>query len=172
MKSQMTVICDGFVSGISSIFKHTNDSHLRVRSVITDSAPVIASGAKQSRRQLTGLLRLKPRNDRVRSLCDDRLSIPYNEAVLLAAYLLEKPKEYIIAHDDMMLTKQQARRLKKLIAKRQNHLPIAYITGQKEFYGRNFKVNRHTLIPRPETETIIDMALSLRGDLSPKQSSS
>jgi release factor glutamine methyltransferase len=44
---------------------------------------------------------------------------------------------------------------------RQSGVPIAYLTGQREFYGRQFWVNRHTLIPRPETELLIDTAIDL-----------
>ncbi|MDR3125525.1 MAG: hypothetical protein LBU20_00395, partial [Candidatus Nomurabacteria bacterium] len=83
--------------------------------------------------------------------------IAKNEAVLLAAHLLKKPKEFIIAHDDQILTKRQSIRLKKLFLRRQNHCPIAYILGQKEFYGRNFKVTPKVLIPRPESEVIVDV---------------
>jgi release factor glutamine methyltransferase len=119
--------------------------------------PVIARALARSNPvvNLSGLLRFA-RNDTGRLARDDKERLPYNEAVLLASHLLKKPKEYTLAHDDMILTKRQVRQLKKLFAKRQNHTPIAYLTGQKEFYGRNFRVNRHTLIPRPETEEIID----------------
>ncbi len=50
--------------------------------------------------------------------------------------------------------------LDALIARRQHHEPIAYLLGEREFYGRVFRVTRHTLIPRPETEGLVDAALA------------
>jgi release factor glutamine methyltransferase len=94
--------------------------------------------------------------------------IDKKEAVLLAANLLQQPKEYIIAHDDLTLSKRQISHLKKLFAKRQHGLPIAYILGKKEFYGRDFLVNKNVLIPRPETETIIDVVKNLADNTSAK----
>jgi release factor glutamine methyltransferase len=53
------------------------------------------------------------------------------------------------------------RRFKALIARRAKHEPIAYLTGHKEFFRLQFAVNKHTLIPRPETEQIVEEALML-----------
>jgi release factor glutamine methyltransferase len=51
-----------------------------------------------------------------------------------------------------------ATRFRALVARRANGIPIAYITGRKEFYGREFVVNEHVLVPRPETEFIVEFA--------------
>jgi release factor glutamine methyltransferase len=52
-----------------------------------------------------------------------------------------------------------APRFNALIARRAAREPIAYLTGLREFYGRTFRVNRHVLVPRPETELVVDEAL-------------
>ena len=83
-------------------------------------------------------------------------NISKNEAVLLISHLIKKPKEFIIAHDDKLLKRSQYRKIEKLFLKRHRGVPLAQLTGQKEFYSRSFKVNNKVLIPRPETETIIE----------------
>lgn len=50
--------------------------------------------------------------------------------------------------------------LDTLVARRERHEPVAYLLGEKEFYGRAYRVTRHTLIPRPETEGLVDAALA------------
>jgi len=80
---------------------------------------------------------------------------------LILAHVLKKSREYIIAHPEYELTKLQIAHYKLLIAKRLNGIPIAYITGKKEFYGLKFKVNKNVLIPRPETELMVEEALKL-----------
>lgn len=52
----------------------------------------------------------------------------------------------------------------RLIGRREQHEPVAYITGFQEFYGRPFKVTRDTLIPRPDSETVVEAALEVLGD--------
>lgn len=80
---------------------------------------------------------------------------------LILAYVLKKSREYIITHPEHKLTKLQITKSKLLIKKRLKGLPMAYLAGHKEFYGLNFKVNKNVLIPRPETELMIDETLKL-----------
>ncbi len=84
---------------------------------------------------------------------------PQLDAELLLGFILKKPREYILIHPEYQLTKPQEIRYKKILERRLNHEPIAYILGQKEFYGLNFKVTKDTLIPRPETESLVELAL-------------
>ncbi|MCX6763584.1 MAG: peptide chain release factor N(5)-glutamine methyltransferase [Candidatus Moranbacteria bacterium] len=79
---------------------------------------------------------------------------------LLIAHTLKKPREFVISHPDYTMTKKQETITKHLISRRLKHEPMAYILGQKEFYGLNFKVNKNTLIPRPETEILVESVIS------------
>ncbi|MDD3773763.1 MAG: peptide chain release factor N(5)-glutamine methyltransferase [Patescibacteria group bacterium] len=81
------------------------------------------------------------------------------DALLLLKFILKKPKEYILAHPEKNLTKKQEKEFFVLVKKRASRFPVAYILGEQEFYGRKFKVNKNVLIPRPETEKIIELVL-------------
>lgn len=70
---------------------------------------------------------------------------------------LGKDRSWILAHQDDMLDPKIVDTLGAKINRREKHVPLAYIRGKAEFYGRDFVVNEHTLVPRPETETMIDM---------------
>lgn len=77
------------------------------------------------------------------------------DAELIACHTLEKSRSWLIAHDDEAFVPGPA---DILLARRLTREPIAYILGSKEFYGRSFIVTPDTLIPRPETETLIELA--------------
>lgn len=80
---------------------------------------------------------------------------------LVLAYSLKKTREFILTHLDEIITKKQETIIKNNIARRLKAEPIAYITGHKEFYGLDFAVNKYTLIPRPETELLVEETLKL-----------
>ena len=86
---------------------------------------------------------------------------PRFEAEILLSDILKKPREFLLAYGEYKLTKSQIKNYKLQIAKRLKNMPIAYIIGEKEFYGLKFKVNKNVLIPRPETELMIEEALKL-----------
>ncbi len=88
-------------------------------------------------------------------------NVPHLEAEILLCKILKKPREFILAHGELKLTESQITNYKLLIKKRLNGLSIAHITGEKEFYGLNFKVNKNVLIPRPETELMVEEALNI-----------
>lgn len=81
------------------------------------------------------------------------------EADLLLSHVLKKTKEFLFMHPEKLLTKTQEKYFTKLAKERQKGLPIAYLLGYKYFYGLKFKVTRDTLIPRPETEWLVENAL-------------
>ena len=80
---------------------------------------------------------------------------------LILENVLKKPREFILTHGEKKLTAGQISNFKFKISCRLKGRPLAYITGQKEFYGLNFKVNKNVLIPRPETELMVEEALKL-----------
>lgn len=84
------------------------------------------------------------------------ISSPMLDAQLLLACVLDVSKNYLFTHFDQELTEQQFDRFESLTERRRHHEPIAYILGWKEFYQRPFKVNNFVLIPRPDTEVLIE----------------
>lgn len=84
------------------------------------------------------------------------------DTLILLEDMLHKDRSWILAHPEHKLSKLQIRRLLRKIERRATHVPLAYIRGHSEFYGRNFKVNRHVLEPRPESETMIDLLKKLK----------
>jgi len=85
--------------------------------------------------------------------------LPPLERQIILAHILKKSREYVLAHPEIRLTGAQKTRFDKLIKRRLHHEPMAYILGRKGFYGLDFKVNKNTLIPRPETELLVEEAL-------------
>ena len=69
------------------------------------------------------------------------------------------------AHPERTLTTEQETRLSELLAKRIDGEPIAYLTGEKEFWSLTLKVAPGVLVPRPDTETLVEKALSLQSEL-------
>lgn len=82
------------------------------------------------------------------------------DRVLLLARVLGKDRAWLIAHPEAQLTHEEEREYDALLARRETGEPIAYVTGEAWFYGRRFEVNPSVLIPRPETEHLVDEALA------------
>ncbi len=93
-----------------------------------------------------------------RITCNADLDIGFLEAEILLAHTIGKDRTWLRIHDDTLLTPTQSRRFQVLVKRRQNHEPIAYLVGVKEFYELPFFVNRHVLIPRPDSELLVDLA--------------
>lgn len=83
------------------------------------------------------------------------------DTLILAELSLKKSRTWILANPDYVLSTSETVNFDELIARRSNSEPIAYILGRKEFYGREFVVSPGVLIPRPETEKLIEIALGL-----------
>jgi len=79
----------------------------------------------------------------------------------LLAQVLEVERSYLIAHSDRELTLSESQSFVKLLHERQTGKPIAYILGKKGFWTFELEVNEHTLVPRPETELLVEQALKL-----------
>jgi release factor glutamine methyltransferase len=86
---------------------------------------------------------------------------PAREAHLLLAHVLGWSEASLLARDDAPVDRAQERDFAQLIARRLAGEPVAYLTGSREFYGRDFAVDDRVLIPRPETEHLIAAALAL-----------
>lgn len=88
-------------------------------------------------------------------------SSPQRDAELLLTHVVKRTREELIAHREDILTSKTARAFTSLIRKRAEGIPLPYITGRMEFYGREFFVTPAVLIPRPETEAIVAETLRL-----------
>jgi len=85
---------------------------------------------------------------------------PHQVALILLAHVLQKPKTWVLAHPDTHLNPDQKAHLEQLISRLQQGEPLPYLTGQQAFYGLDFAVSPAVLIPRPETELLVEEALS------------
>ena len=84
---------------------------------------------------------------------------PSLEAQVLLGGKLGKSRAWIFAHSETVLTKAELSQLDQWVNRRLNHEPLPYILGQWEFYGLNFSITPDVLIPRPETEQLVDLGL-------------
>lgn len=83
---------------------------------------------------------------------------------LLLVHATSKEKVFLLAHPEYTLSAAEEERAKEYLERRLRHEPAAYIIGHKEFYGRDFHVTSDTLVPRPETELLIERALQQVAD--------
>jgi len=83
------------------------------------------------------------------------------DAELLLAHVLDVPRPAIIARDDRVLTPEELGDFERLLARRVAGEPLAYLTGEKEFWSLALKVTPDVLVPRPETELLVEWALEL-----------
>lgn len=88
---------------------------------------------------------------------------------ILLEFVLKKDRAYLYTYPEKILTQQEYDLFQALIARRAQGEPIAYLIGKKEFYSLSFKVTKDTLIPRPETETVVEQVLRLFPDNRPCQ---
>lgn len=111
---------------------------------------------------------LRSASDKLRRVSDT----PWLDAEVLLAYSLWQiagdkiERSWLYVHPEEKLTKKQYSKYQRLISRRLKHEPVAYITHHKEFYGLDFYVSRRVMIPRPETEFLIDEVISLVSSLT------
>jgi release factor glutamine methyltransferase len=82
------------------------------------------------------------------------------EAELLLAHALNRERTWVLAHPEAPLAARAAKKFSSLVARRQTHEPMAYLLGYADFFGRRFKTDARALIPRPETEELVERALA------------
>lgn len=93
--------------------------------------------------------------------CINTSATPTLDAELLLAFILRKPREFLFTYPEKQLTTTQAIRFSRLVTRRQKREPMAYILGRKEFFGLEFAVNTQVLVPRPETELLVEEVIRL-----------
>lgn len=101
----------------------------------------------------------------IKTLTKSKNASPKLDAEVLLCFILKKPREYLYANPEKTLPKKVISAYMRLLERRAKGLPVAYLTGEKEFFGLKFKVNRHVLIPRPETEGLVELVLEKIKDL-------
>ena len=84
---------------------------------------------------------------------------PHQIALVLLAHILRRPKPWLLAHPEVHLSKAQADHLEGLLQRLEAGEPLPYLVGKQEFFGLEFEVNPSVLIPRPETEMLVEAAL-------------
>ena len=75
-------------------------------------------------------------------------------------FVIEQPSSFLITDENYQLTDSELTQFYAGVTKMQQGTPLAYLTGQQEFWSLNFTVNEHTLIPRPDTEVLIEQVLA------------
>ena len=85
---------------------------------------------------------------------------PYLDCQLILAFTLGQTREWLIANNDKEVCDKQANEFRNLILRRKRKEPVAYILGHKEFWNSRLAVTKDTLVPRPETELLIETVLN------------
>jgi len=100
----------------------------------------------------------------INTLSSNHIEQPRLDAELLLAHVLELRKEDLIIRPDQELTDSQEEIFQQLVERRRRKEPLAYIIGRREFWSLEFRVNPKVLIPRPETEGVLERLMDIAGD--------
>lgn len=95
---------------------------------------------------------------------------PYLEAEMLLCFVLKQPRSYLFAHPEIILSHDALAQFTAYLARRLALEPIAYITGKRSFWNADYAVSQATLIPRPETELLVETVLKEFPDKMSKRS--
>jgi release factor glutamine methyltransferase len=104
-------------------------------------------------------------------LHNEGVESPRLDAELLLAHVLGTNRAAILARPDQRLTPKELTRYRDLVARRAGREPLAYITGHREFFGLDFVIDRRVLIPRPETELLVEHAVRIARQLAQRMAS-
>lgn len=99
-----------------------------------------------------------------RIVCDEDRNLGQLEAELFLSTILKKDRSWLRIHDDVALPASRFVLFQKMVTRRKKHEPVAYILGHKEFFGLDFIVDKRVLIPRPESELIVERVLDILKD--------
>lgn len=97
----------------------------------------------------------------IKKLKDSQIENPINIAKRLMCYTIKKDKIYLITHMEEEITQEQEHDYLEYISKIQNHMPIQYIVQNQEFMKMDFFVNENVLIPRQDTEIVVEEAIKI-----------
>lgn len=100
------------------------------------------------------------KNKAVQAFTQSGSSTPFLDADCLLQFILNKDKTWILLNRNYELSSQEEAEFLRLVEKRKTGFPVAYITGKKEFYGIEYSVTPAVLIPKPDTEILIEEAVS------------
>ena len=94
--------------------------------------------------------------DRIASTSDS----PALDASVLLAHITDKPRTWVMAHPELILTSKQQEQLEASLIRLESGEPFPYVLGHWEFYGMDFNITPDVLIPRPETELLVEKAIA------------
>lgn len=92
-----------------------------------------------------------------RRLAEAHIEMARLDALVILGDVTGKSRAHLLAHPELELTAVQEKELQKLLNRRIKHEPLAYLRNKVEFYGRELAINSHVLVPRPESEAIIEL---------------
>ena len=94
-------------------------------------------------------------------LKENKISSPILDSEILLSKTLNKTREQILINLEQKIDKKKVLIYKKYLQRRSKNEPLAYILEEKEFWSKKFYVNKNTLIPRPETELLVEKLLKI-----------
>lgn len=94
-------------------------------------------------------------------LMEKKIESAFLDAEVILAHVISKNREFIFSHPEYELSEDELNNFFKKISLRERHYPVAYITNSKEFYSLDFFVKEGVLIPRPETEYLVEEAINI-----------
>lgn len=100
-------------------------------------------------------------SEAARTLAANRISEPRFDAGVLMSQVIGRDRAFLVAHPEVTITGQQLKQFEEFVARRAQGEPLQYITGHQEFFKLDFEVTPDVLIPRPETELIVEAVLEL-----------
>src|SRR5580658_5682975 len=100
-------------------------------------------------------------------LQDAAVPVPRLTAEVLLSHAMRCERVYLLAHPEQELREVEWLHYGRYLHERLKGKPTQYVTGRQEFYGREFRVTRDVLIPRPETELLVEAVIKLRAKLRP-----
>ena len=83
------------------------------------------------------------------------------DSEILISKVLNKNREFVLLNSDFEINQKDYNKFQKLISERKQGKPVSYLTGKKFFWKYEFEINNHVLIPRPDTEIIVEKVLNI-----------